>query len=90
MIDINLAKIDPEQVFKDPEAVVHCHELTRDQKVEILHRWAYDALELLVAEEENMQAVNPTDRLDEIFKALHKLGAKIQLDNPTATKHGNS
>jgi hypothetical protein len=50
MIDVNKAMLDPTMVFKDPKDVVANVELTRDQKIEILRRWEYDARQLEVAE----------------------------------------
>lgn len=89
MINRKLAMTDPQKLFGHPSKVVRCSELTRDEKIKILHLWAYDALELLVAEEENMQGPDSNPLLDEILKALHKLGAKIHLENPTSTKQGD-
>ncbi len=51
MIDVKKAMLDPTMVFKEPKEVVANDELTRDQKIEILRRWEYDARELEVAEE---------------------------------------
>ncbi len=60
MIDLKKAMLDPTMVFKDPKDVVANVELTRDQKIEILRRWEYDARQLEVAEEEaGMAAARP-------------------------------
>ena len=52
MIDLKKAMLDPTRVFGEPADVVASNELTRDQKIEILRRWEYDAHQLEVAEEE--------------------------------------
>ena len=53
-------------------------ELSREQKIEILNRWEYDAPELQVAEEENMLFnSDQPDILDEIVHCLHALGAGL-------------
>lgn len=76
MIDIQRALLDPTAVFKHPHDVVTHPELTRDQKIEILRRWAYDAKELETAADENMGG-GMEDRLNDVLKALHELGAGL-------------
>ena len=49
--------LDPTMVFKDPTDVIADENLSRDQKIEILRRWEYDARELEVAEELQVWAV---------------------------------
>ncbi len=39
MIVVTRAKLDPTMVFKEPNEVVASNELTRNEKIEILHRW---------------------------------------------------
>ena len=56
--------LDPTAVFRGPEDVLQRAELTRAQKIEILRRWEYDALELQFAEEENKGSEQPSDFLD--------------------------
>ncbi len=46
MVDLDKALLDPASVFKTPEGVLNSHELSREQKIEILRRWEYDAREL--------------------------------------------
>ena len=46
MIDVKKAMLNPTSVFKGPEDVVADDDLARDQKIEILRRWEYDAREL--------------------------------------------
>lgn len=72
------ALYDPEMVYHDPENVLEDQALTRKDKIEILTRWKYDALEDQVAEEENMGGVGDekTEALfDRIAAALIQLKA---------------
>lgn len=81
MLDINKAMLDPTAVFGHPRDVLAHPELSRVQKIEILRRWAYDAKELEVAEEENMAPSGASqDILDEILAALNELGAGLVND----------
>lgn len=84
---LDQAMLDPASVFETPEAVAACGDLERDQKAEILRRWAYDALELEVAEEENMKDGEPP-LLDRIVKALRTLGVEPDLTHRPPTKQG--
>ena len=67
--------LDPALVFRGPEDLLERDELTREQKIEILHRWKFDAVQLQVAEEENMGSEQPSDILDRVLQALHALNA---------------
>lgn len=67
--EIEQALVSPTTVFELPEEVVKRAELTRDQKVEILKRWAADARALQIATEENMSGGKPS-LLDEVNAAL--------------------
>jgi hypothetical protein len=58
-IDLPQALLNPSSVFATPEEVVWCSDLTRQQKIDILRRWEYDANEEAVAEEEGMQSEQP-------------------------------
>ena len=72
----------------DPSDVVSDLELTRDQKIEILRRWEFDAHELEVAEEEEeagMRVLHP-EMFDRIVKALHTLGAERDIEHTPPTK----
>ena len=53
-IDLRKALLNPALVFLGPEDVLKRDELTREQKIEVLRRWKFDALQLQVADEENM------------------------------------
>ena len=86
MIDIDKAMLDPTLVYTDPSEVVADVELTRDQKIEILRRWEYDAHELEVAEEEAGMTVGSPEMFDLIINALHALGAERDTEHTPPTK----
>lgn len=86
-IDLKQALLDPTSVFDCPEDVVATGAIDRDVKVEILRRWGYDALELEVAEEENMPGEEP-DLLPRIVEALRSLGADPDNLHRPPTKQG--
>ena len=85
IIDIDKLLKDPSTYFKSPKEVCEEETLTRDQKIKILRQWEYDALELEVAEEENMSGGSP-DVLHEILVALRKLGASHDSEHSAPTK----
>ena len=86
MIDLNKAMLDPTMVFKDPKDVVANVELSRDQKIEILHRWEYDARQLEVAEEEAGMAVRRPEMFDLVLQALHTLSVERDVEHTPPTK----
>lgn len=79
MIDLDRAMLVPASVFKTPDEVLQSEELSREQKIDILRRWEYDARELEVAEEENMLGSN-SDILDQILRALLKLDELAEIE----------
>ena len=81
------ALLDPTSVFSAPEDVAAQDGLAPEQKAEILRRWGYDALDLEVAEEENMGGGEP-GLLDRIVKALESLGFEPNLRHGSPTKQG--
>jgi len=87
-IDLRQAMLDPTVVFHDPEEVLQQDDLTRSQKIEILRRWKFDALQLQVAEEENMGGEEPSDILDRVLEALRALNAGPDVEHSPPTKHG--
>jgi hypothetical protein len=87
-IDVKQALLDPTSVFAAPEDILANGALDRDTKIEILRRWGYDALELQVAEEENMTGGEP-NILDRIVRALLALGAEPDLERRPPTKQGS-
>ena len=86
MTDIKKVMLDPTQVFADPSEVVADLDLTRDQKIEILRRWEFDAHEMEVAEEEAGMTVLHPEMFDCIVKALHTLGAERDTEHTPPTK----
>jgi len=71
-IDLERARLDPGSVFASPEDLRDHPRLARAEKIEILRRWAYDASELAVAEEEGMGGGEPSF-LARILSALDAL-----------------
>ncbi len=71
-----------------PEDVLQRAESTRAQKIEILRRWKFDALQLQIAEEENMGSEQPSQILDRVLQALYALNAGLDLERSPPTKHG--
>ncbi len=86
MIDVKQAMLDPTSVFKDPMDVVADENLSRDQKIEILHRWEYDARQLEVTEEEARKAVRRPDMFDRVVQALHTLDVELDTEHTPPTK----
>ncbi len=86
MIDVTKAMLDPTKVFKEPKDVVASKELTRNQKIEILRRWEYDARALEMAEEEAGTAVLGPEMFDRVVQALHTLGAERDTEHSPPTK----
>lgn len=86
MIDLKKAMLDPARVFKEPRDVVACKELTRDQKIEILRQWEYDARQLEVAEEEAGMAVRRPEMFGLVLQALHGLDFKRDTEHSPPTK----
>lgn len=88
MTNINQLKHNPSAFFKAPSGVVESSELSKEQKIEILQRWAYDEREKEVAEEENMPNTSSQtgSRLHEILKALLKLKTEGDEPKPPPTK----
>lgn len=86
-IDYEQALLDPGSVFSGPEDVLAHPALNREQKIELLRRWTYDASEVSVAAEEGMSNGN-NDLLQRILIALNGL-ADIDLEQAGPTKqHG--
>jgi hypothetical protein len=89
MIDINKALTNPSLVFKRPHEVVENNDLSREQKIDVLRRWEYDARELQVADEEGMAPADPQPGvLDGILDALRSLGAPADVEHSAPTKQG--
>ena len=91
MINVKDALLNPAAVFHRPEEVVQSSGLSRNQKIEILRRWEYDARQLQVADEESMTAPRAEPvTLDAILKALRALGAPADVEHSAPTKQGGT
>lgn len=87
-IDYDKALHNPSSVFVVPEDVLERSELTKEQKVEILRRWEYDASEVAVAQEEGMLRDEPL-MLRRILLALAELtGGLIAEETPPTKQDG--
>jgi hypothetical protein len=88
-IEVDAALLDPGSVFSSPEEVLGDGTLTREQKVEILRRWEYDAAEVAVAVEEGMPDADDQDLLRRILLALERLAGSRHVGRTGPTKqHG--
>ena len=82
------ALLDPGSVFSSPEALLDHAALSREQKIEILRRWEYDAAEVAVAVEEGMPN-GEDDLLRQILLALGRLAGGVDPEKVAPTKqHG--
>lgn len=86
-MDFDKAVLDPAGSFSHPSEVVAESSLSDEQKIRILRRWQYDALELNVAEEENMPG-DSSAALDQVLEALHQLGYEPNTEEAPPTKQG--
>ena len=87
-IDLRQALLNPAVVFLGPEDVLERDDLTREQKIEVLRRWKFDALQLQVADEENMRSEQSSDLLDRVLQSLHSLNASPNLEDSPSMEHG--
>jgi len=85
-VNLDRALFDPALVFKEPNTVVEHEGLAHEHKVEILRRWAYDAIEMAVAEEEGMGGGEAV-AVDTILVALDRLAGGSQSMRTAPTKH---
>jgi hypothetical protein len=72
-MNLKRALDDPASVFAAPADVVRSEDVSREQKIQILRRWEYEARTLEVAQDENMMGGGGS-RLAEVLDALHSLG----------------
>lgn len=87
-IDLETAYLDPGSVFSGPEELLEHKQLTKEQKIEILQRWEYDASENCVALEEGMPD-GESDLLRRILLTLQQLTGGANLGPLSPTKqHG--
>jgi len=66
------ALLDPTKVFNSPKEVLDNTEFSKQQKIEILQRWEYDARELAIADDENMAGDDSNDILDQVLAAFEE------------------
>jgi hypothetical protein len=86
--DMEQALLNPGSVFETPEALLLHEGLSKQQKIEILRRWSYDASENGVALEEGMLG-GESDLLRRILLALDRLAGDVDVENVGPTKqHG--
>jgi hypothetical protein len=71
-MDMELARLDPVAAFTTPEELLISGALTRQQKLEVLRRWEYDARENSTATEEGMPD-GDNDLLHRILVAIDQL-----------------
>ena len=84
-MDYQKALLDPASIFENPEEVLEQAELSKDQQIEILRRWAYDANEVAVAEEEGMEGDGPLI-LQRVLETLDKVSGGIDVRHSGPTK----
>ena len=84
-VDLEKARLDPAAVFTTPEELRDHRALSREQKIEILRRWAYDASELAVAEEEGMGDGEPI-MLSRVLRVLDALTGGYDVEHGPPTK----
>lgn len=91
MLDKDLldkALLDPGSVFMSPQEVLDHTALSTEEKLEILHRWEYDASEIAVAVEEGMSD-NDDDLLRQIALALGQVSGGSDMERTSPSKqHG--
>ena len=86
VIDMHLALLNPTRIFSEPQDVVANKTLSDDQKIEILHRWEYDAHELEVAEDEAGMTVRRPEMFDLVVEALHSIGVQRDTEHTPPTQ----
>jgi hypothetical protein len=84
-LDLEKAQLDPGSAFSSPEELRDHPGLTREQKIGILRRWAYDASELAVAEEEGMVG-GESSHLARILSVLDSLTGGYDVEHSPPTK----
>lgn len=72
-----------------PEAVLRASDLDRDEKIDLLRTFEYDAREMEVATEEGMREGEP-GLLQRTLRALRALGEGPDVDHSSPTKHGGA
>jgi len=79
-------KLNPRASYQHPEQVLTDASLTREQKIEILREWHYDAVRLQESAGENMTGGEP-DLLRQVSNALLRLDISPSVEaDPKAPK----
>ena len=84
-LDLEKAQLDPDSEFSSPEELRDHRGLMREQMIEILRRWALDASELAVAEEEGMIG-GESSRLAQVLFVLDTLTSGYDVEHSPPTK----
>lgn len=88
--DLKKALRDPQSVFRSAEDLLSAQGLTKEQRIEILRRWEYNAADEAVALEEGMPG-EESDLLRRILLALGEIAGPIDVERTEPTKqHGLS
>lgn len=87
-MDFNQAKLNPSAVFNRPADVLSESTLSREQKIQILRQWEYDAREMEVAEEENMQGGASNVKLGDVLAALDQIAPNREDGDSSPNKQG--
>ena len=88
VFDLEGALLDPVSFFERPEDVLTWPNIQLPEKIEILCRWAYDAAELAVAEEEGMTG-GEASNLGAVIAALHRATGGFSVEHSGPTKHAS-
>jgi hypothetical protein len=88
-LDIDKAVNHPASVFSSPQEVLDHPDLSTVQKLEILQRWQFDAVEETVAMEEGMPG-DADDLVIRIADALKTLTDGQEGRRSAPTKHGTA
>ena len=86
--ELDKALLDPAASFSTPADVLTSQRFNKADKIEILRRWEYDAVEMSVASEEGMIGSNGGDLLQQIATALRDLAGDIDTEDTPPTKQG--
>lgn len=84
--DLDRFLLDLGSTYRRPEDVIGDPRLRRQQKIEILCRWAYDAAELAVAEEEGMNG-GEASNLHGVLNALVSITGGFDAEQTVPAKH---
>jgi len=85
--DYRSALLNPESIFQTPNELLKHKAFSKEQKIEILRRWEYDASEIEVAVEEGMPNDTPS-KLRDILLALDELTGGTDVSHTPPTKQG--